>query len=76
MITRDPLKIPCLTRKYWATMEDRPARDLAAAVTLVHRNPPKKPLPRTSGRSLDDQLALEDEHVRKSFAHAQRQLGL
>src|SRR5207253_5553332 len=25
MITRDPLKIPCLTSKYWATMENATA---------------------------------------------------
>jgi len=30
MITRDPLRIPCLTDYYWATLEKVPARELAA----------------------------------------------
>ena len=76
MITRDPLRIPYLTKKYWATMKEVPARDLATAVALVRRNPPTKPLPRTSGRSLADQVAFEDENVRKSFSHARGRLGL
>ena len=29
MITRDPLRIPCLTKKYWATFTNLPARHLA-----------------------------------------------
>src|SRR5258705_1960493 len=35
MITRDPLRIPCLTETYWATMEDAPASRLANAITSV-----------------------------------------
>src|SRR5436853_283714 len=66
MITRDPLKIPCLTRKYWATMATVPARHLAAALAMVRHNPPNKPLPRTGGLDLDQQLALEDGNVRAS----------
>src|SRR5258708_598273 len=76
MITRDPLKIPCLTKKYFATMPSLPARELAASLALVRRHAPKKPLPRTSGLITAAQLALEDEHVRKSFAFARRALGL
>lgn len=76
MITRDPLKIPCLTQKYWATMEALPAPQLAAALTMVRRNAAKKPLPRTSGLDLEQQLTLEDENVRASFAYARQRLGL
>jgi sugar phosphate isomerase/epimerase len=76
MITRDPLKIPCLTQKYWATMEDLPARRLAAALALVHSNPAKKPLPRISGLELEQQLELEDANVRASFAYARQHLEL
>ena len=35
MITRDPLEVPCLTPKYWATFEDLPARHLARSLTMV-----------------------------------------
>ncbi len=75
MITRDPLKIPCLTQRYFATMPSLPARELAASLAQV-RHAPKKPLPRTTGLSTAAQLALEDEHVRKSFTFARRALGL
>src|SRR6266516_4267742 len=76
MITRDPLRIPCLTKKYWATMEAVPAAQLAAALAVVRRNAATKPLPHTSGLDLDSQLALEDEHVKASFAYARGNLGL
>ena len=76
MITRDPLKIPCLTKKYWATMEAVPASQLAAALAMVRRDPAKNPLPRTTGLDNDRQLALEDDQVRTSFAYAREHLGL
>jgi sugar phosphate isomerase/epimerase len=76
MITRDPLKIPCLTPKYWATMENASAAQLAAALALVRRIASTKPLPHTSGLELDRQLALEDENVRASLDYARRNLGL
>ena len=80
MITRDPLKIPVFTDKYWVTFDDSysplPGRDLAHTLDLVRRNKPKKPLPRTTGMPPDAQLALEDENVRKSIAYARANLRL
>jgi 3-oxoisoapionate decarboxylase len=76
MITRDPLKIPCLTDKYWATMRDAPAQRLAEALSLVRRTTSGKALPQTSGLTAEQQLALEDENVRKSLAAAHGQLDL
>ena len=76
MITRDPLKIPCLTKKYWATMEAVPAAQLAGALAMVRQNAANKPLPHTTGLDLERQLALEDENVKASFAYAREQLGL
>ena len=76
MITRDPLKIPCLTKNYWATMADVPATQLAAALALVRSNAAKKPLPHTTGLDVDHQLVLEDENVKASLAYARQQLGL
>jgi sugar phosphate isomerase/epimerase len=74
MITRDPLKIPVLTKKYWATFDDQgsplPGRDVARMLEIVRKNPPKKALPRTTGLSLDAQLRLEEECVRKSIEWA------
>ena len=76
MITRDPLKIPCLTSKYWATMADATAMQVAAALTMVRRNSAKKSLPHTSGLDLDEQLALEDKHVTASLTYAREHLEL
>ena len=76
MITRDPLKIPCLTDKYWTTMRDAPARRLAAALALVRRNRSARPLPQTSGLKFEEQLASEDRNVRTSFAYARAHLKL
>ena len=43
MITRDPLKIPVYTPKYWATFDDAysplPGRDLAKVLALVKKQP-------------------------------------
>jgi hypothetical protein len=70
MITRDPLQIPCLTPKYWATMPETPARDLAAMLGLVRRNLSKKPLPRITGRSPEQQVEYEDRNVRRCLAYS------
>src|SRR2546426_634333 len=76
MITRDPLKIPCLTKKNWATMESMPAAQLAGTLAMVRKHAATKPLPRTNGLDTDRQLALEDENVKASFAFARERLGL
>ena len=79
MITRDPLKIPVFTKKYWATFDDTvsplPGRDLARLLEIVHRNKPKSPLPYTSRITPAEQLRLEDENIQKSIAYA-RSIGL
>jgi sugar phosphate isomerase/epimerase len=78
MITRDPLKIPVFTDKYWVTFDDSysplPARDLARVLEIVHKNKPKSPLPRTTGMSPEAQLQLEDENISKSIAYARQYL--
>jgi sugar phosphate isomerase/epimerase len=78
MITRDPLKIPVFTKKYWATFDDTgsplPGRDLARTLEIVKKNPPKKPLPKTTGLSLEAQLALENDNVRRSIEWARANL--
>jgi sugar phosphate isomerase/epimerase len=75
MITRDPLKVPCLTEPYWATFEAVPPLDLADALRLVRSHPPIAPLPRVEPLDPEQRLAFEEENNRSSFAFAQ-QLGL
>jgi 3-oxoisoapionate decarboxylase len=76
MITRDPLHVPCLTDRYWATFSDVPGGFLARALTSVRANRPRSPLPRISGLSPEDRYALEVEHVTRSIDYARAQLGL
>jgi sugar phosphate isomerase/epimerase len=70
MITRDPLSIPCLTDKYWATMPSVPGFDLAKMLRWVRAEKRKEPLPRISKLSERDQLVREDENVKRSIAFA------
>lgn len=70
MITRDPLAIPCLTGKYWATLEELSGRRLAEALALVRRNAARAPLPRVSGLGRAEQLRCEDDNVRQCLRYA------
>ncbi|HEX5484135.1 MAG TPA: TIM barrel protein [Terriglobia bacterium] len=76
MITRDPLKIPCLTDKYWATFPQRNGRYLADALTRVRDHERSQPLPVISSLSRPEQLKAEEDNVRKCLAFAQSSLGL
>ena len=76
MITRDPLRVPCLTDKYWATSPGVHGRALARALALVRKHKPAQPLPRISNRPTKEQLTIEEDNVRKSLAYAREQLGL
>jgi sugar phosphate isomerase/epimerase len=80
MITRDPLKIPVFTTKYWATFDDSysplPGRDLAKVLALVRKNRPKKPLPRMTGLSPEAQVKSEDEYNLKCIGYAQQNLEM
>jgi 3-oxoisoapionate decarboxylase len=76
MITRDPLRVPCLTPKYWATLEKLPARQLAEALARVRRHAAKQPLPHVSHLPREKQVAVEDENVRRCLTYARQHLGL
>jgi sugar phosphate isomerase/epimerase len=72
MITRDPLTIPCLTDKYWATLERVPGQDLARSLVHARRVARKTPLPRVTRLASKEQLDLEDRQVAESFAFVAR----
>jgi sugar phosphate isomerase/epimerase len=80
MITRDPLKIPVYTPKYWATFDDTvspiPGRQLAHMLDLVRKNPPKQPLPKTTGLSMAEQVKLEDDLNNQCIAYAHKELDM
>jgi sugar phosphate isomerase/epimerase len=76
MMTREPLKIPVYTAKYWATFEDIPGRDLAHILDLVRKNKPKFPVPHTEGLPLAEQVKVEEANNRKSLEWARQNLNV
>jgi sugar phosphate isomerase/epimerase len=77
MITRDPLPVPCLTDRYWASFDDdNGGRDLARMLTRIRTHQPHAPLPTISGLDAQQRRALEDEMVTRSIDYARERLGL
>jgi 3-oxoisoapionate decarboxylase len=76
MLTRDPLKVTCLTPKYWITFTDRNGKYLARMLTLVRANKPKKGLTRITGLDKEAQLKLESDILAESVRYAANGLGL
>jgi sugar phosphate isomerase/epimerase len=74
MITRDPLKVPCLTDQYWKTFPDRSGKYLADTLALVRKHP--RQLPTLDGLAKPMQLRLEDENVKHSLNYARNSLNL
>jgi sugar phosphate isomerase/epimerase len=74
MITRDPLKVPVLTDKYWVTWPDRGGRFLANTIRLVNANQTKKPLPILSTLSPEAQTQAEESNNKACFAWARTAL--
>jgi sugar phosphate isomerase/epimerase len=75
MMTRDPLKIPCLTDRYWVAMGDVPGRNLARTLRTVQTRGRREPLPRISHLPLPEQVQIEDANVRKCLAYAADLVG-
>jgi sugar phosphate isomerase/epimerase len=76
MITRNPLKVPVFTDKYWETFPDRSGRHLVRAVRMVEANKPRKPLPSMEGKDAAAQLAYENDNVKLCLAYAREHYGL
>ncbi|HEV2380207.1 MAG TPA: TIM barrel protein [Terriglobia bacterium] len=76
MITRDPLKIPCLTDKYWVTFPERNGEYLARTLRLVRSHPPARPLPQISGLDAEARRRQEEDNVKQCLAYARETLGL
>jgi sugar phosphate isomerase/epimerase len=76
MITRDPLKVPCLTDRYWATFPERNGMYLARTLALVREHPPREPLPHVSGLEKAARCRQEEDNVKECLAFAVEKLGL
>jgi sugar phosphate isomerase/epimerase len=74
MITRDPLRIPCLGTKYWATLEGVSGRELADTLRRVREATKAEPLPLLSKLGHLEQLRAEAENVAASLAFADKKL--
>ncbi len=75
LLTRDPLRVPCLEPKFWTTFPDLPGKDLARTLRTVRDNAASE-LQYPSGLTLPQQVALEESNVRQSITYAAQQLGL
>jgi sugar phosphate isomerase/epimerase len=75
LITRDPLKVPVLTDKYWVTWPDRGGKFLADTIRLVNAHQSAKPLPMISTLSPDAQLAAEEGNNIRCFDWARKALA-
>jgi sugar phosphate isomerase/epimerase len=76
MITRDPLQVPCLTDKYWATFPDRSGQDLARTLRMVRGQSGRQRLPVLAGLDRAAQLRLEEDNVRQCLHYARERLAL
>ena len=70
MITRDPLQVPCLTDKYWATFPERNGEALARMLRLVREHPPRQPLARPDALDPAARVALEEQNVKQCLEYA------
>jgi sugar phosphate isomerase/epimerase len=76
MITRNPLRVPCLTARFWATFGEVRGRELADALSRVRRHRAAQPLKEISALGHVEQLELEEANIMRSFEHARRALTL
>jgi sugar phosphate isomerase/epimerase len=76
MITRDPLRVPCRTEKYWATYPGRRAALLEERLAAIRERSSKSELPTLGGMSDEEKARQEVDNVRNSLAYAPQRLAL
>lgn len=76
MITRDPLDVPCLTDRYWATFDDVNGLALARMLSRIRAAQPGTPLPTIKGMTNEQRFAYELQLVTRSIDYAVSELGL
>ncbi len=64
MITRDPLKVPCMTKAYWEVFPDRNGKHLAQTFKLVQAKSSKVALPAISNLSTVERQKFEEDNVK------------
>lgn len=76
MITRDPLKIPCLEEEYWKTFGDLPGNELAKTLRLVRDKSFPGSLPIISHLKSEEQLYKEEENILACLAYSKKELKM
>ncbi|MEJ7645480.1 MAG: TIM barrel protein [Chryseolinea sp.] len=76
MITRDPLKVPCLTDDYWQTLPDVIGKDLARTLHTARTKKFANGLPRVSHLTVDERLAVEEKNILSCLEQSKNSLGL
>ncbi len=74
MMTRDPLKVPCMTEKYWIPFPDRNGRYLARTMRMVEEHASKKPLPAVSTLGKEERLKVEDQNIKLCMKYFREKL--
>lgn len=75
LITRDPLKVPCLSEDYWSTLKQVSGRELARAMRFV-REYSVKDLQEVRKLRIEQRAKLEDANVAASLKYAREHLDL
>ena len=73
------MKVPIFTEQYWKVYDDKspvPPHDLAMLIDWVRKHPPKKPLPKVTGLTPKQRLALEDDFNQRCIDYARANLPL
>lgn len=76
MITRDPLKIPCLTKDFWQTLPSVTAGQLATTLRTVRDRSFKTDLPMVSPLSGEERLAVEEKNILASLSYSRERLEM
>src|SRR5262249_40040204 len=69
MITRDPLKVPCLTAQYWTVFPERNGKYLARTLKLVQDHA-SSALPMVSQLTPEERGRIEEENIKTCFQYA------
>jgi len=75
LITRDPLRVPCLNASFTDVFENFPARDLAETIKLVEANAAAT-MPTVDSLSPPERLRQEEQNVVSSLRYAAEKLDL
>lgn len=74
VITRDALKVPCLTDAYWKLLPDAAGTDLARTLRFVRGHQAKSQS--ISKLSIEKQVQMEDANIAASLRYAAKELML